>query len=172
MYNSNFAKFASLPVPVGKKVNITGIFKRYNNLWEIIIRSIDDVEEVKAPLDPLAGLKGTGKGTAADPMDVTRALALINSGNAGTTEWYVKGKISTLAASGFNAKYHNYTYSISQDGTTNNELEVFRGKYLNGADFTSADQLSLGKTVVVAGKLKNYNGTLEFNAGSKLISIN
>ena len=172
MYNSNFAKFASLPVPVGKKVNITGIFKRYNNLWEIIIRSIDDVEEVKAPLDPLAGLKGTGKGTAADPMDVTRALALINSGNAGTTEWYVKGKISTLAASGFNAKYHNYTYSISQDGTTNNELEVFRGKYLKGADFTSADQLLLGKTVVVAGKLKNYNGTLEFNAGSKLISIN
>ena len=120
----------------------------------------------------MAGLKGTGKGTAADPMDVTRALALINSGNAGTTEWYVKGKISTLAASGFNAQYHNYTYSISQDGTTNNELEVFRGKYLNGADFTSADQLLLGKTVVVAGKLKNYNGTLEFNAGSKLISIN
>lgn len=43
VYNSNYSDFANTKVPTGK-VNITGIFKRYNNKWEIIIRSIDDVE--------------------------------------------------------------------------------------------------------------------------------
>lgn len=46
LYTSNYADFAALPLPTGK-VNITGVFKRYRNQWEIIIRSIDDVEEVK-----------------------------------------------------------------------------------------------------------------------------
>ncbi len=42
VYNSNYADFANVKVPTGK-VNITGIIKRYNNQWEIIIRSLDDV---------------------------------------------------------------------------------------------------------------------------------
>jgi hypothetical protein len=46
LYNSNYADFAATPLPTGK-VNVTGIMKRYNNMWEIIIRSLDDVEEVK-----------------------------------------------------------------------------------------------------------------------------
>lgn len=43
LYTSAYADFAATVVPQGK-CNITGIFKRYNNNWEIIIRSIDDVE--------------------------------------------------------------------------------------------------------------------------------
>ncbi len=46
LYTSNFADFASTPVPTGK-VNVTGIMKRYNSQWEIIIRTLDDVEEIK-----------------------------------------------------------------------------------------------------------------------------
>lgn len=46
LYTSAYADFAATVVPQGK-CNITGIFKRYNNNWEIIIRSIDDVEEVQ-----------------------------------------------------------------------------------------------------------------------------
>ena len=46
LYTSNFAKFAANPLPTGK-VNVTGIMKRFNNTWEIIIRTLDDVEEVK-----------------------------------------------------------------------------------------------------------------------------
>lgn len=42
VYNSNYADFANVKVPTGK-VNITGIIKRYNNQWEVIIRSLDDV---------------------------------------------------------------------------------------------------------------------------------
>lgn len=43
VYTSNFADFASNPLPQGK-VNVTGILKRYNNSWELIIRSLDDIE--------------------------------------------------------------------------------------------------------------------------------
>lgn len=46
LYTSNFAKFAAAPLPTGK-VNVTGIMKRFNNTWEIIIRTPADVEEVK-----------------------------------------------------------------------------------------------------------------------------
>ncbi len=46
VYTSNYADFAAVKVPQGY-VDITGIMKRYNNYWEIIIRSIDDVKEVK-----------------------------------------------------------------------------------------------------------------------------
>lgn len=43
VYTSNFADFASNPLPQGK-VNVTGILKRYNNSWELIIRSLDDIK--------------------------------------------------------------------------------------------------------------------------------
>lgn len=46
VYTSNFADFSSNPLPQGK-VNVTGILKRYNNSWELIIRSLDDIEAVK-----------------------------------------------------------------------------------------------------------------------------
>ena len=37
-------------------------------------------------VDPFAGLPGTGDGTLANPIDVTRALAYIASGHADATE--------------------------------------------------------------------------------------
>lgn len=44
LYNSPYADFASNVLPQGK-CTITGIFKRYNDKWEILIRSLDDVKE-------------------------------------------------------------------------------------------------------------------------------
>ena len=44
IYNSPYCDFASKVLPQGK-CNITGIVKRYNNYWEIIIRDENDVEE-------------------------------------------------------------------------------------------------------------------------------
>ena len=160
VYNSNFADFANAKVPTGK-VDITGIIKRFNNQWEIIIRSLDDIKPAER-VDPFAGLPGTGDGTLANPIDVTRALAYIASGHADATEYYIKGT------------YGNAEYYISNDGTTSNHLMVFRGYWLNGAKFTTAtaSQLTVGKTVVILGKLKDYNGTPEVDQRSKIISIN
>ena len=43
VYTSTYADFANTPIPTGK-MNLTGIWKRYNNSWELIIRSFDDIE--------------------------------------------------------------------------------------------------------------------------------
>jgi hypothetical protein len=67
--------------------------------------------------------------------------------------------------------YGNATYYISDDGTSTNDFEIYRGNYLNGEKFTSAAQLKVGQTIVVCGKLILYNTTKEMDKGSKLISI-
>lgn len=46
IYTSNYADFAAIKLPTGK-VNITGVVKRYRDQWEFIIRTLDDIEEVK-----------------------------------------------------------------------------------------------------------------------------
>lgn len=46
LYNSPYCDFAARILPQGK-VNLTGILKRYDNNWEIILRSLDDVQEVR-----------------------------------------------------------------------------------------------------------------------------
>lgn len=45
IYNSPYSDFAARILPQGK-CNITGILKRYNSSWEIIIRDEKDIEEL------------------------------------------------------------------------------------------------------------------------------
>lgn len=48
---STYADFANETLPEGKK-DITGIFTRYNNVWQILLRSTDDITEAQtAALD-------------------------------------------------------------------------------------------------------------------------
>lgn len=170
VYNSNYADFANAKIPEGK-VDITGIFKRFNNQWEIIIRSLDDVQPAGST-NPSAGLAGTGEGTLESPFDVTRALSLIASGKADATEYYISGIISQVDDVD-TGQYGNATYYISTDGKTDTQLMVYRGYYLNGDKFTAETKpmLAVGKKVVILGKLKDYNGTPEVDSRSKIISI-
>ncbi|MBQ9560378.1 MAG: hypothetical protein IJ762_10485 [Bacteroidaceae bacterium] len=46
VYTSTYSDFANTPIPTGK-MNLTGIWKRYNNAWELVIRSVEDIEVVK-----------------------------------------------------------------------------------------------------------------------------
>lgn len=43
VYTSTYSDFANTPIPTGK-MNLTGIWKRYNNSWELIIRDFNDIE--------------------------------------------------------------------------------------------------------------------------------
>lgn len=96
----------------------------------------------------------------------TKAIELIKAGEGLDTEVYVKGEIKSITE--VSTSYGNATYVIT-DGTS--DLTVFRGYYLEGAKFTSEDQISVGQNVVVFGKLMDYNGTPEVASGNKLISI-
>lgn len=43
IYTSNYADFAAMKLPTGK-MNLTGVIKRYRDQWELILRTINDVE--------------------------------------------------------------------------------------------------------------------------------
>ena len=170
VYNSNFADFANAKVPTGK-VDITGIIKRFNNQWEIIIRSLDDIKAVEK-VDPFKGLPGKGDGTQANPLDITRALAYAKLNKKDPNTYYIQGVISQIDE--VSTQYGNARYYLSNDGSTTDQLQVFRGLYLNGDKFTNPSQISVGKKGLILGTLDYYEPTSNPQVGrnSKIISIN
>ena len=109
-------------------------------------------------------------GTIEDPYSVADVLKYISTlgTQASSTDVYVKGVIASITE--VSTSYGNATYKIKDEGVEN-ELMVFRGYYLEGARFTSEDQIRVGDEVVVAGKVKNYDDTPEFDTGNKILSI-
>ncbi len=110
-------------------------------------------------------------GTVDAPYTVEQAFQLIDLlGDKTSDNVYVAGKISSISE--VSTSNGNATYFISDDGTTeSNQLEIYRGKYLENENFTASDQIHEGDQVVVYGPLKNYNGTYEFTNGNYIYSI-
>jgi hypothetical protein len=136
-------------------------------------------EDVPAPYNlPTAGNDTThvtppnpsGTGTQDDPFNVAAALNYITTGEGLDKTVYVKGVI--VGTPNIDLSYGNATYNISDDKKVSDKLVVYRGFYFNGAKFTADDQIQEGDTVVVSGKLTNYNGTNEFTIGNSVYSIN
>ena len=109
-------------------------------------------------------------GTITNPYTVAQALEFIETlGSATSDDVYVSGIISKIDE--INLSYKNATYWISDDGTESNQLEVFRGKYLNNSDFTSQDQIAIGDAVTIFGKLKKFqNTTPEFDQNNYIVA--
>ena len=106
-------------------------------------------------------------GTQGDPYSVADAIGAIDA-STGTSNVYVGGIVcnggSSLSSGALN-------YYISDDGTTTTRLEIYKGKGISGANFTSTDDIKVGDIVVVYGSLTKYNSTYEFSQGSNLISL-
>ena len=163
VYTSGYARFANAILPEGV-FDITGIFTRYNNTWQIIIRNTDDLSPVTLDKD----------GTLEDPYTVTKALEIINAGTFTTDKVYTTGIICEVNDID-TGTYGNATYSISVDGKVGEgkTLKVFRGYNIGGEKWTEETKgtLAVGKKVVILGALTLYNGIAEINSGNQLISI-
>ena len=113
----------------------------------------------------------TGKGSASDPYTVAEAIAAIKAG-APTYEVYLTGIISEVDF--YNETYKSLSYYISDNGKSK-DMQVYSGKGLNGADFTSKDDLKVGQKVTIKGIIKafNKNGTdiMEVDKNSTIIKI-
>lgn len=109
--------------------------------------------------------------TKATVMTVAEARDYIDGLNGATSpeDVYVEGIISQIDS--YSSTYHSINYWISDDGTTTDQMEVYSGKGLNGADFNAITDLTLGSTVIVKGKVKLYNTTYEFTQSSQIISL-
>ena len=112
----------------------------------------------------------TGTGTVDDPYNVASAISLTNAGQVTADQVYVKGIISEIKE--VSANWGNATYYISDDGKTDVQLQVFRGKFLGGEAFTDEGQIAVGDNVTVYGKLKLYNGDPEFDANNVIYMLN
>ena len=101
---------------------------------------------------------------------VAKANDLITAGQGLETEVYVIGTITKIQE--VSTSYGNATYWIG-DGAeySANDLEIYRGYYLEGENFTAEDQIKVGDKVIVYGKLVDYKGTKEMT-GSSIYSLN
>lgn len=110
-----------------------------------------------------SGNTTTKPSTPAEIMAAAKALAsgayLVSEDTTFTLSGVVK-KINTY----YSTQFNNVTVTISVDGT-DQEIQCYRMKG-NGAD-----QIHVGDKITVTGKIKNYNNTIEFDAGCSLDSL-
>lgn len=170
---SAYAKFANALLPEGIQT-VTGIFTRYYNekknydTWQILIRTIDDVQLLK--------------GTEQCPYTVEEALKLINDGKTTGAMVYTEGVICSEPK--VNVQYGDAEFYISVDGKGMNAdgtgdpaktIKVYRNHYLNNEKYTDAnkDLIKKGQKVVICGKLILYQGvTPEIDKENYIVSIN
>lgn len=118
------------------------------------------VINVKAPADPSESIVNTPE-TA---YSVAKAIELITAGNGLDDMVYVVGYIHKIKE--VSTQFGNATFFISDDlQNTQNDLTVYRAKYLENAKFTAEDQVKVGDKVIMYGKLVDYNGTKEIKDG-------
>lgn len=107
-------------------------------------------------------------GTAADPFTVADAIAATPT----TNNVYISGIVSSFYNTSIVGDEDNYRYYISDDGTTTTQLLVYKGKGLNQATFTNAEDLLVGDEVVIYGRLTTYNNASEVASGNYIVSLN
>src|SRR5574344_807906 len=150
-------------IKVGDDVVIVGKIGAYKNTYEFMQGNYIYVLNGNTYTPTTAD-----DNTIDKPYSVTKAIETIAAG-APTAPVYVKGIIST--APSFNATYGSLTYYISDDGTTTNQMQIYSGLGIDGAKFTSANDLKVGQTVEVHGVIKDYNGKPEMDKNNTLISV-
>ena len=116
-------------------------------------------------------------GTLENPYTVAQAMAATEALGEGKTSkdaYYTKGIISDIVE--VTPDYGNATYFISDDGTTDSQFKVFRGKFIGNTNFTAEDQIQVGDEVLVYGKLSYYKpqsgaSEIEVASGNYIYSL-
>ena len=153
----------------------------FNNDWSVtatdgtVINVVDNKFTMPAQDVTVSGtftsnIKYDHAGTENDPYNVLDVLKLIETleNGANSSEINAKGVIKSIKE--VSTTYKNATYTIG-DETTSETVTIYRGKYIDGADFTSTDQIKIGDEVVIKGRVTNYKGSKQFSTGSRIVSL-
>jgi RPA family protein len=154
-----------------KEVTLYGNIEKYfgaTGIKSVSFAILNGTEIGTKPGNNTPSGEAKGSGTQADPWNVVAAINAINTNNI-PNEAFVKGIIVQLDQ--FNDKYGSCTYWIADSKDATAKLQVYSGLNIGKAQFTSLDELSIGDEVVVAGVLKSYNGTPEFDKNNYIVSI-
>lgn len=103
--------------------------------------------------------------TDVDPamVAIVNAAYALASGESMTTTSTLTGVI-TKVDTAYSSGYGNISVTIAVAGAEDKPILCYRMKG------EGADQITVGDTITVTGTLKNYNGTIEFDAGCSLDS--
>jgi DNA/RNA endonuclease YhcR with UshA esterase domain len=129
---------------VGDKITVEGVIKNY-----------------KGTIEFDAGCVLVGMGEVKDQSAMLEAAYALADGIAMTDPMTLTGVISKVDTA-YSADYKNVTVTIICDGIEDKPIMCYR---LKG---DGADTIAVGDTITVTGIMKNYKGTIEFDAGCTL----
>lgn len=122
--------------------------------------------------------KPSGDGTKENPYNIAAAIAAVKGLSYTDTNnyekienIYVSGVISEIKSVD-TGTYGNAEYSIVDEGYSA-VFGVYRGYYLGGEKFTSADQIKVGDKVTIVGAICNmFGNTPQFTSGNSIVVLN
>ena len=96
-----------------------------------------------------------------DPASVIAAAYQLEAGETLAGAYTLQG-IVTKIGTAYNPQYGNVTVTIAVGGDESKLIDAYRAQ---GED---AQAVKVGDEVIVSGKIKNYKGTVEFDAGCSI----
>ena len=132
---------------VGDKITVEGILKNY-----------------KGTIEFDKGCVLVGFGEVVSQQGILDAAYKLEDGVAMTAPTALAGEVIAIDTA-WSEEYKNITVTIVCDGKTEQPIMCYR---LSGE---GADKLAVGDKIAVYGTIKNYKGTIEFDAGCKLIAF-
>ena len=130
---------------VGDAITVEGVFKNY-----------------KGTIEFDAGCTLIGMGEHVDQTALLDAAYALADGIAMNAPCAMTGVISNIDTA-WSDEYQNITVTMIVDGKTEQPIMCYRLKGEGAAN------LAVGDTITVAGTIKNYKGTIEFDAGCVLV---
>ena len=120
------------------------------------------IKNYKGTIEFDAGCEIVGMGEVIDQSKLLENAYALEDGAQMVNATALKGVITSVDTP-FSAEYNNITVTIVCDGIEDKPVQCFR---LKGE---GADKLAVGDEIAVFGIIKNYKGTIEFDAGCTLI---
>ena len=150
-----------------KDTKVNFVLMNTKNTGEKLVDDFSVTTEDGGLAEEPTAFAAEGEGTLESPYNsvaANKAALELKSGATATSEVYVKGIVHVINYV-YSAKSKSLSFLISPDGTDNGAFYCFK--------VTSDEDpgLQIGDAVVLSGKLTNYNGTPEFAAGAKIVSI-
>ena len=140
-------------IAVNDTITVTGRLKNYYGTVEF---------DNGCTLDKRVSGGGTAVKQETDPLKIVDIAYALAEGAQMEYDVTLTGKIVELNTP-YDSEYKNMTVTIAVSGRESKPIECYRLK----GDKVSND-LCVGDTITVTGRLKNYNGTVEFDAGCTL----
>ncbi|MBP5730338.1 MAG: LPXTG cell wall anchor domain-containing protein, partial [Clostridia bacterium] len=143
---------------VNDVITVEGTLKKYKGTPEF-----DEGCELKSVV-PAPTESAEPQPTPSTPEEILNALYALGKNEAMEGEYTLTGKITKINTA-YSTDYKNITVTIVVDGFEDKPVQCFR---LAGE---GADTLKVDDVITVKGKLKNYNGTPEFDADCQLLAV-